>query len=145
MRRATITIDAEPADELDVFVASLAARPSLASIVQAALHRFPIEEDAGIDAPLLAQVIRHGPAIREITREHGASNVRLFGSVARGEETEHSDIDLLVTLETGRTLFDLARMKRRLEALLDSAVDVVPDMGLNDGLREEIEVEAIRL
>lgn len=83
--------------------------------------------------------------IRDIAGEHGASNVRLFGSVARGEDTDHSDVDLLVTLEAGRTLFDLARMRSRLETLLGSPVDVVPDAGMEDDLRREIEEVAIRL
>lgn len=145
VRRATITIDDELATELDAFMASLPATPSLASVVQAALHRFLRDSPDGSDAPLLVRVIRRRHAIREVAGDHGASNVRLFGSIARGDETGGSDIDLLVTLEPGRTLFDLARMRGRLEEILDAPVDVVPDTNMDKALSDEIERDAIRL
>lgn len=56
-------------------------------------------------------------AILQAAQEGGASDVRLFGSVARGEERPDSDIDFLLTLEPGRTLLDLVRLEARLEAL----------------------------
>jgi uncharacterized protein len=146
VRRATITIDDELATELDEFVASMPATPSLAAVVQAALRRFLHDgHDGSNAAPLLLRVIRSRRAIEEAASDHGASNVRLFGSVARGEEAEGSDIDLLVTLEPGRTLFDLARLRSRLEEILDAPVDVVPDTNMDDALRAEVEQDAIRL
>ena len=65
--------------------------------------------------------------IQEVAARHGAHNVRLFGSVARGGESFGSDIDLLVTLDRGRTLFDIARLEEELEALLGCPVDVATD------------------
>lgn len=70
----------------------------------------------------------------------GARDVRVFGSVARGEERPDSDVDLLVRLEPGRTLFDLARLELELEDLLGRPVDVVTA----DGLREPVRTAALR-
>jgi predicted nucleotidyltransferase len=69
-------------------------------------------------------------AIIEMASAVGARDVRVFGSVARGEERPDSDIDFLVTLEPGRTLMDLARLEARLEALLGRSVDVATENGL---------------
>lgn len=63
--------------------------------------------------------------VHEIAAAHGARDVRVFGSVARGEHTPASDIDLLVDMEPGRTLGDLAELAEDLEALLGAPVDVV--------------------
>jgi predicted nucleotidyltransferase len=70
----------------------------------------------------------------------GARDVRMFGSAARGEEGEDSDIDFVVSLEPGRTLLDLTRLEVRLEQLLGRRVDVVTE----DGLREPIRSTALR-
>ena len=67
--------------------------------------------------------------------ESGAREVRVFGSVARGEERPESDVDLLVTLEPGRTLLDLARLELALERLLGRPVDVVTEAGLREPVR----------
>jgi predicted nucleotidyltransferase len=75
----------------------------------------------------------------------GASNVRLFGSVARGEEHDSSDIDFLVRLEPGRTLLDLVRLESRLEALLGRPVDVVTEASLTEPIRSRALREAIRV
>ena len=60
----------------------------------------------------------HREEILAIARQHGASNVRVFGSVARGESGPDSDIDILVDLEPGRSLLDHAQLQIDLEALL---------------------------
>jgi len=60
-----------------------------------------------------------------LARRHGAHNVRLFGSVARGDHSATSDIDLLVDFETGVGLFQMAGLVDELEQLLESHVDVV--------------------
>jgi predicted nucleotidyltransferase len=75
----------------------------------------------------------------------GARDVRLFGSVARGEEMEGSDVDFLVTLEGGRTLLDLARLEERLEHLLGRRVDVVTEESLQEPVRTNALREAIRV
>jgi predicted nucleotidyltransferase len=67
-----------------------------------------------------------------VAAEHGASNIRVFGSVARGTSTPASDVDLLVDFEAGRTLLDQARLRRDLQQLLERSVDVVSAGGLTD-------------
>ncbi len=77
--------------------------------------------------------------------EHGARNVRIFGTVARGEEAADSDVDFVVTLEPGRTLLDLARLEVRLEDLLGRPVDVVTEDGLREPIRSAVVREAVRV
>lgn len=71
---------------------------------------------------------------------NGAGHVRVFGSVARGEETPESDVDFLVTLRPGGTLLDLARLEQQLEVLLGRRVDVLTE----DSLQEPIRKAALR-
>ncbi len=77
-----------------------------------------------------------------VARAHGLVNVRVFGSVARGEDTAQSDIDLLVDLEKGRTLLDLGGALVQLQDLLGRRVDIVTERGLHWYLREKILREA---
>jgi uncharacterized protein len=83
--------------------------------------------------------------ILRIAARHGASNVRVFGSVARGEADAQSDIDLLVELERGRSLLDHAALMLDLESLLGRRVDVATERGLKPLIREHILREAVRL
>jgi predicted nucleotidyltransferase len=76
---------------------------------------------------------------------YGASNVRIFGSVARGNPDEQSDIDFLVDMEAGRSLFDLGGLLTDLENLLGCSVDVVTEKGLRDRIRMQVLKEAIPL
>lgn len=69
--------------------------------------------------------------IRRIAREHGARRVRVFGSRARGEASESSDLDLLVDLEPGRDLLDLVALKQDIEGLLGCRVDVVEEPSID--------------
>ena len=80
--------------------------------------------------------------ILRVAARHGAHNVRVFGSVARGEAGEDSDIDLLVELEPGRSLLDQAGLIVELEDLLGRKVDVVTEQGLYWLLRRRILKEA---
>jgi predicted nucleotidyltransferase len=68
--------------------------------------------------------------ILAVAARHHGERVRLFGSIARGEERPTSDIDLLVDFSEGSSLFDLIRMTRELEALLGRSVDVISVGGL---------------
>jgi uncharacterized protein len=88
---------------------------------------------------------RHRAEILRIAAAHGARNVRVFGSLARGEGGEESDLDVLVELEDGRTLLDLVRLKRELEEVTHCEVDVVTDNGLSPYMRDEILGEAVPL
>jgi len=83
--------------------------------------------------------------ILEIAAAHGARNVRLFGSVARGESNEASDIDILVDMEPGRTYLNLVGLWLDLEELLGCKVDVLTDGGLSPYLRDRILAEAVPL
>jgi predicted nucleotidyltransferase len=77
--------------------------------------------------------------------EHGARNVRVFGSVARGEAEVNSDVDLLVEMEPGRNLLDLVGFWQDLEDLLGTHVDVLTDGGVSPYMRERIFAEAVSL
>jgi predicted nucleotidyltransferase len=76
---------------------------------------------------------------------HGARNVRIFGSVARGEERPDSDIDLLVDFDPGRSVFDHAGLWLELQALLGRKVDIVTLGGLRERTRASILAEAVPL
>jgi predicted nucleotidyltransferase/mRNA-degrading endonuclease RelE of RelBE toxin-antitoxin system len=84
----------------------------------------------------------HEDAIKQIATRNGATNLRLVGSVARGEEHEGSDSDLLVDFAPGRSLFDHAHLVEELEALLGVSVDVVSSRGLKPKVRERLLVDA---
>ncbi len=80
-----------------------------------------------------------------IAAKYGATNVHVFGSVARNEEREDSDIDLLVEFEVGRSLMDHAGLMLELESLLGRRVDIGTPQGLRSPYRERILAEAIPL
>ncbi len=80
--------------------------------------------------------------ILHIAERYGAHNVRVFGSIARGEDQPESDVDLLVDMASGRSLLDLVRLGQDLEELLDRKVDVVTDASLHPALRDRIRAEA---
>ena len=83
--------------------------------------------------------------ILRICAKYGARNVRVFGSVVRGEADEMSDIDLLVELEPGRSLFDLGGLQYELERVLGCRVDVVTERGLKERVRLRVLKEAVPL
>jgi uncharacterized protein len=83
--------------------------------------------------------------ILRIATTYGAYNVRVFGSVARGEADSESDVDLLVDMEPGRSLFDLGGLLMDLQDLLGCNVDVVTEDGLRDRIRKRVLKEAVAL
>ena len=83
--------------------------------------------------------------INRIAAAHGARNVRLFGSVRRGESSASSDLDLLVDMSEGRSLLDLVALGADLEEALGVAVDVVTEKSLSPYLRDRILAEAVAL
>jgi predicted nucleotidyltransferase len=80
-----------------------------------------------------------------LAARHGASNVRVFGSVARGDSDSLSDVDFLVDLEPGRTLSDLGGLLMDLQDALGAPVDIVTERGLRARVRERILAEAVPL
>jgi uncharacterized protein len=83
--------------------------------------------------------------ILRVAAKHGASNVRIFGSVARGESGPSSDVDFLVEMEAGRSLLDLSRLVLDLQDLLGRPVDVAEPEGLHWYIRERVLKEAVPL
>jgi hypothetical protein len=83
--------------------------------------------------------------ILAVATRRGARNVRVFGSVARGQERPDSDVDLLVDLEPGRSLFDLGGLLADLEELLERRVDVVTTAGLRPRVRSDVLKSAMAL
>lgn len=81
--------------------------------------------------------------ILRIAAAYGARNVRVFGSVARGEADEHSDLDFLVEMEPGRSLLDLGGLQYELERLLGCRVDIVTERGLKRRIRDHVLREAV--
>ena len=83
--------------------------------------------------------------VLETAAHYGAYDVRVFGSVARGDATETSDIDFLVKLEPGRSLLDLGGLLYDLQKILGTDVDVVTEKGLRTRIRERVLREAVPL
>ncbi len=94
----------------------------------------------------IAQAVREKrEAILKIAARRGARNVRLFGSLARGEESADSDVDLLVDMEEGRSLLDLSHLLQDMEELLGCRVHIVEPEALHWAIREQIIEEAVPL
>ena len=83
--------------------------------------------------------------ILRIAAEHGARDVRLFGSVVRGEEGTSSDVDVLVHLDDDRSLLDHVALIQDLGALLGCKVDVVNEEALHWVIRDQVLKEAVPL
>ncbi len=94
----------------------------------------------------LAEIVKKKrEEILRITAKRGATNVRLFGSLVRGEERPGSDVDLLVEMEQGRSLLDLSHLIQDMEELLGCPVHVVEPEALHWTIRERIISEAVPL
>ncbi len=83
--------------------------------------------------------------ILALASRHGARNVRVFGSVARGDAVAGSDLDLVVDFDSGRSLMDHGELVLDLEAVLGCRVDVVSARGLGDRFRERVLADAVVL
>jgi len=83
--------------------------------------------------------------IMKIASRHGAYNIRVCGSVARGDDTVVSDIDLLVEMERGRSLLDLGAFLMDLQDLLGCHVDILTEQGLKNRIRQRVLKDAIPL
>jgi uncharacterized protein len=83
--------------------------------------------------------------ILKIAAQYGAYNVRVFGSVARGEARLDSDVDFLVEMEAGRNLLDRIALKQDLEELLGREVDVAKPSNLHELIKDKVLQEAVAL
>ena len=83
--------------------------------------------------------------ILRIAAGHGARDVRVFGSLARGEAGPDSDLDILVKLDPGRSLLDIVAIKQDLEDLIGCEVDVVTEAAISPYIREEVLRESVSL
>lgn len=92
----------------------------------------------------LEQLRAYKPQILALAKEHGVGNVRVFGSVARGDADEASDVDLLVTPDE-KTGIEFFRFCIDVENILHSKVDVVSDRAINRHMKDRILSEAIAL
>ena len=91
------------------------------------------------------QLLDRREAILDVARRHGAHDVRVIGSVARGDAGEVSDVDLIVRFDPDRTLFDHGELIMDLQDLLRVEVDVISEAGMRDRFRNHVMKEAIAL
>lgn len=109
-----------------------------------ALFSFGFDVCSGInsDVVTIRELQARRGDILGLAAKHGADTVRVFGSVARNESDAQSDVDLLVTLQPGRSLLDLGGLLMDLENLLGCRVDVVTEKGLRPRIRQRVLAEA---
>lgn len=93
----------------------------------------------------LEELIAYRQEILALAQKYHAPNIRVFGSVARGEATAESDVDFLIDVSPEQTLFDLIRLTRSLKELLGCEVDVAQSTVLHPRMREKVLQEAISL
>jgi predicted nucleotidyltransferase len=96
-------------------------------------------------SPRAMTLRRHRDEVRRLVKEAGGSNVRVFGSVATGNDTEDSDVDLLFTMHKPLSLLALGRLERQLAETVGLPVDLIPDSALRPELRGRALAEAVPL
>ena len=148
-RRAGVTQSVIAAYETDMREPALS---TLSALVEATGRTLDVEVGAplapaapGTVGPIGRQLRRRRAAVLALAAKHGMSNLRVFGSVARGEDGPESDLDLMVRLPEGAGLFAIARFAEELEALLQVRVDVVPEGSLKQRVRARVEPELVAL
>ncbi|MGC9505164.1 nucleotidyltransferase family protein [Baaleninema sp.] len=93
----------------------------------------------------LQQLKQYRTNIIELAQKYNSTNIRVFGSVAKGETTQNSDIDFLIDPMPEQDLFDVIRLGRALQELLNCEVDVVHSTALHHSIKQEILSSAIPL
>jgi predicted nucleotidyltransferase len=100
------------------------------------------QERAARIGPLERALARHRSRVIAAGRRHGARNLRVFGSIARGQERGESDVDLLVDLEPGHALVDLASFPREVSDILGVEVDAATEDMIKPRARKRVLAEA---
>ena len=132
------------------------AREPALSTLSALIEATGLTLDVGIGAPLATaaptatgpigrRVRRRRAAVLALAAKHGMSDLRVFGSVARGEDGPDSDLDLMVRPPKGVDLFAISRFAEELEDLLQVRVDVVPEGTLKPRVRSRVESDLVAL
>lgn len=93
-----------------------------------------------LSGPSGRRVALHRHELLDVLRRHGVTNPEIFGSTARGDDREDSDLDLIVDFAPGTDLIDMVNIKAELEAILGTPVDLIP----RDGLKERVRAAAAR-
>jgi predicted nucleotidyltransferase len=125
--------------------------PVLAALVDAAGYELvmSVRRQPGrlrrLSGPVGRRVRRHRHDLIAAAAAHGIQNLRVFGSVARGEDHPGSDVDLLADLPPGLSLFGLGRVEAELEDILGSRVDLIPADDLKPGVRARVERDLVVL
>lgn len=88
-----------------------------------------------LTGPTGQRVAAHRGELREVLRRHGVTNPEIFGSAARGDDHEGSDVDILVDFSPGTSIIDIIGIQHELEDLLGVPVDLVPRSGLKERVR----------
>lgn len=88
-----------------------------------------------LTGPTGRRAVAHRSELLDVLRRHGVTNPEVFGSSARGDDHEGSDLDLLVDFPSGTDLIDMVNIKLELEAILGLPVDLIPRDGLKDRVR----------
>ena len=125
--------------------------PALAALIDAAGHDLALGlrprpvRVRRLSGPVGRRVRRHRKDLVAAAAARGVHNLRLFGSVARGEDRPDSDVDLLADLPPGLSLFGLGRVEADLEAILGTRVDLIPAADLKPGVRARVERDLVAL
>jgi predicted nucleotidyltransferase len=125
--------------------------PALAALIEAAgfelvtgVRRQP-RRLSRLSGPVGQRVRRRRRDVIAAAAAHGVTGLRVFGSVARGEDRPDSDVDLLAELPPGMSLFGLARLQAELEAILGTRVDLVPSTDLKPDVRSRADRDLVAL
>lgn len=142
-------------------VAHLRRALALRAMIDTGLRQRDVAASLGISQPAVSQQLRGapdlgkvqprelleaaGPVLRALAEERGYRRLAVFGSIARGEDTEGSDIDLIVEAPEGTSSFDFLGFRQLLEKVLGREIDLIEYGGLTPGLDDDIRKELVLL
>ena len=157
MELVAVYLEARRDEDLARMRRSIALRAMLAS----GMSQRQVADDLGVSQPAVSQQLRSAPdpmqadpavvlkaaapILKSLANERGFSRLAVFGSVARGQSTPKSDIDLLVKAPKGASSFDLVRLQQVIEQVLGRRVDLIEYGGLKPGIDDDIRREAVLL